>query len=233
MLRSNSKIAEQRRVLGGMTSTTFRRYTNLAAAIHLLQKRKITLLDPSTWDDRNDAYFMSEYKRRANAASVLALCFAESHETYHHWRVFSHGSDGVCIEFDKDGLLGAFNHDRGVRHGVMNYTLLKQAKSMADVDIEQLPFLKRWPYGDEAEYRAVYVDRDVSKPFHDVPISLGHIKRITLSPWLAAPLAESVKGTLKAIDGCSKIKIYRSTLIDNPDWKKLAGRAAPVVPDNP
>jgi hypothetical protein len=216
-----------------MTSTTFRRYTNLAAAIHLLQKRKITLLDPTTWDDRNDAYFMSEYKRRANLASVLALCFAEKNETYHHWRVFSHGSDGVCIEFDKEGLLGAFNHDGSVRHGVMKYILLKQANRMADFDIEQLPFLKRWPYGDEAEYRAVYVDRNFPKPFHDVPISLGHIKSITLSPWLPAPLAESVKGTLKAIYGCSRIRIHQSTLIENPDWKKLAGRAAPVVPDNP
>jgi len=216
-----------------MTNTTFRRYTNLAAAIHLLQKRKITLLDPSTWDDRNDAFFMSEYKRRTKSASVLALCFAESHETYHHWRVFSHGSDGVCIEFDKEGLLGSFNQDGSIRHGTMNYTLLKQAKKMADIDVEQLPFLKRWPYGDEAEYRVVHVDRDAPKPFHDVPISLSHVKRITLSPWLASALSDSVKAALKSIDGCSKIRIYRSTLIDNQDWKKLAGRAAPVLPDNP
>ena len=215
-----------------MTSTTFRRYTNMAAAIHLLQKRQITLLDPSTWDDRNDAFFMSEYKQRTNAASVLALCFAESHETYHHWRVFSHVSDGVCIEFDKEGLLEAFNRDPGTRHGTMNYTLLKEAKKMADIDVEQLPFLKRWPYGDEAEYRVVHVDSDVSKPFHDVPISLSHVRRITLSPWLAKPLSESVKKTLKSIEGCSNLKIYRSTLIDNQEWKKLAGRAAPVLPDH-
>jgi hypothetical protein len=215
-----------------MPTEILRRYTNLASAIHLLQTRKITLLDPSTWDDRNDAYFMSEYKRRTGAASVLAVCFAQSHQTYHHWRVFSHGSDGVCIDFDKDGLLGKFDHDACVQHGVINYTLLKHAKRMADVNIEQLPYLKRWPYSDEAEYRAVYIDRHASKPFHQVAINLGHINRITLSPWLAAPLAESVKSMLKAISGCSKIKVYRSTLIDNPEWKKLAGRVAPVIPDN-
>jgi len=216
-----------------MTSTTFRRYTNLAAAIHLLRNQKITLLDPSTWDDRNDAFFMSEYKLRTHAVSVLALCFAESHETYHHWKVFSHGSDGVCIEFDKEQLLDKFDHDQNVRHGTINYTLLKEAKKMADIDVEKLPFLKRWPYGDEAEYRVVYVGHDAPKPFHDVSISLGQVKRITLSPWLAPALADSVKAVLKSIEGCSKIKIYRSTLIDNPDWKKLAGRAAPVIPANP
>lgn len=50
----------------------FRRYTNLAAAIHLLQSRKITLLNPARWDDANDAYFMGEYKRLAGAETVLA-----------------------------------------------------------------------------------------------------------------------------------------------------------------
>ena len=233
MLRLMRALA--RHLIGGkkMTSTTFRRYTNLAAAIHLLQRRKITLLDPSTWDDRNDAFFMSEYKQRTNSETVLALCFAKSHETYHHWRVFSHGSDGVCIEFDEEGLLEAFNTDYSIRHGPVDYKLLKDAKRMSDVDIEQLPFLKRWPYGDEAEYRVIYIDREVSKPFHDVPISLSLIKRITLSPWLASALSESVKTALKSIDGCSTIKIHRSTLIDNQDWKKLAGRAAPILPENP
>ena len=45
-----------------MTEHTLRRYTNLASALHILQNRCLTLLSPETWDDRNDAYFMSEYK---------------------------------------------------------------------------------------------------------------------------------------------------------------------------
>lgn len=215
-----------------MTDVSFRRYTNLAAAIHLLRTRRITLLDPSKWDDRNDAFFMSEYKRLTNAMSVLALCFAESRETYHHWRVFSHGSDGVCIEFDKEQILRTVEREQAVRHGPMNYTLLKFAKKMADVDVDDLPFLKRSPYGDEAEYRIVYVDRAVKKTFHDIPIELSHVKRITLSPWLDAALSNSVKASLKSIDGCSSLKIYRSTLIENTDWKKLTSRVASMRPSN-
>ena len=165
-----------------MGSTSFRRYTNLAAAVHLLKNRKITLLDPSTWDDRNDAFFMSEYKDRTGASSVLALCFAESHETYHHWRVFSHGSDGVCIEFDKGRLLNAFSSKTGVKHGPINYTLLRQAQRMTDVNIEELPYLKRWPYGDEAEYRVVYVNQQVSKPFHESPYTGNGTTRVSSSP---------------------------------------------------
>src|ERR1700754_2480162 len=84
-----------------------RRYTNLEATIHLLRSRTITLLNPGSWDDRNDAYFMAEYNRRKNLKTLLALCFANCDETYHHWRVFSHGTDGVCLEFDRGKLLAA------------------------------------------------------------------------------------------------------------------------------
>ena len=216
-----------------MERTILRRYTNLAAAIHLLKTRQITLLDPSTWDDRNDAFFMSEYKRKIGASSVLALCFADSIETYHHWRVFSHGSDGVCIVFHKDRLLRAFDSVGGVEHGWINYTRLREAQRMTDIDIGELPYLKRWPYGDEAEYRAVYVDQENRKRFHEVPIRLNCISRIILSPWLTTSLSHSVKALLKSVRGCSKLKIYRSTLIDSREWKKLSGRAAPVEPYSP
>ena len=94
-----------------MSGPSLYRYTNLAATIYMLRTRNITLLNPATWDDTNDFYFMSEYKRLKDAKSVLALCFAESEESYHHWRIFSSGSDGVRIEFDKPALLGALKSD--------------------------------------------------------------------------------------------------------------------------
>src|SRR5690242_12938126 len=96
------------------------RYTNLAATIHLLQTRQITLLNPATWDDRNDAYFMAEYKRLKKAQTVLALCFTNK-ETYHHWRVFSHGSDGVRIDFAEERLTAAFEGKRNIRCGLVRY----------------------------------------------------------------------------------------------------------------
>jgi hypothetical protein len=64
------------------TKEVLRRYTNLAATIHMLRSRTITLLSPGSWDDRNDAYFMAEYKRRKGLKTLLALCFANCGETY-------------------------------------------------------------------------------------------------------------------------------------------------------
>jgi hypothetical protein len=213
--------------------TPFRRYTNLAATIHMLRTRNITLLNPATWDDRNDAYFMAEYKRFKNAKAVLALCFAEYRETYHHWRVFSHGSDGICIQFDKEKLLSTFAHDPQVRMGSIQYMKIKDLRAEEAVELEELPFLKREPYNDEREFRVVYVDTDEPLEFQDYELNLEWIERITLSPWISKSLANSVKQTLRSIDGCSKLQISRSTLVDNEMWKKMTARVKQEVRRKP
>ena len=204
-----------------MTVASFRRYTNLAATIHLLRSRTITLLNPATWDDKNDAYYMAEYKRYTGAKTVLALCFTEREETYHHWRVFSHGSDGVCIEFDKEQLLKVWDEELTVRAGKVTYREIKVQRKKGPLAVKQLAFLKRYPYRDEREFRVVYVSMDEVAEFKSFPIPLSCVRRVTLSPWMSNALDESVKQTLKDIPDCSNINVYRSTLVDNEAWKKF------------
>jgi len=213
--------------------TPFRRYTNLAATIHMLRTKRITLLNPATWDDRNDAYFMAEYKRHKNAKAVLALCFAEHKETYHHWKVFSHGSDGVCIQFDKEKLLSTFANDPKIRMGSIQYMKIRELRAEAEVELEELPFLKRDPYNDEREFRVVYVDMDEPLEFQDYELNLEWIERITLSPWISKSLSSSVRQTLRLIDGCSKLQISRSTLVDNEMWKRMTARVKREITQKP
>lgn len=200
------------------------RYTNLASAIHLLKTKSLTLLNPATWDDRNDSYFMAEYKRLKKAETVLALCFAESTETYHHWRVFSNGADGVRIEMDKEKIVSDFKNLENIKIGNVEYKRIKDVDQMKIVDVEKLPFLKRHPYGDEREFRIVYSSPKETIEHKGYSISLGWITQITLSPWMSPALVSSVKDTLKTIDGCSSLKIYQSTLVSNETWKSLTAR---------
>lgn len=39
-----------------------RRYTSIAAVIDILKRQELPLLNPESWDDRNDRYFMQLYK---------------------------------------------------------------------------------------------------------------------------------------------------------------------------
>ncbi len=204
-----------------MSAVTLRRYTNLASAIHVLRNRCLTLLNPASWDDRNDAYFLAQYKERISAATVLALCFAEAPETYHRWRVFSSGGDGVCLEFDKPQLLEAVRKDGTVTARAVIYRQINDVCA-APINDDNLPFLKRFPYEDEQEFRLLNVERDIETEYHHIPIALSAISRITLSPWMPAPLVKAVKETMKELEGCEGIKIYQSTLIENERWKNAA-----------
>jgi hypothetical protein len=198
-----------------------RRYTSLPALFHMLHNKKMTLLSPASWDDKNDAFFMAQYQQRKALKSTLALCFSEAPETYHHWRVFTHGSEGVCIAFDKDRLLKGFKPFSYVRAKAVSYKLIRDIKADRP-SADDLPFLKRSPYRDEKEFRIVYSSKANQVEAKDFDIDLSTIQRITLSPWLPKPLSDALRASIRAIDGCAKMSVARTTLLENEDWKKAA-----------
>ena len=211
-----------------MTTTTnttaLRRYTELPALLGLLTSKSITLLDPASWDDRNDAHYMATYKEKRNLKSVLALCFSQSVETYHHWKVFAPGSAGVCIEFDKRLLLRAMKSHGGVKTGRVDYLTIKEARALSR-RTDELPFVKRAGYRPEAEFRLLYTSEVGQHGSLSIPISTSSIRSVTLSPWLHSSLKEPIKQLLKGIDGFSELKVVRSTLVSNEEWKAYGNAA--------
>ena len=209
-------------VRNNRTSTPpLRRYTNLAAVIHHLHTKTITLLDPATWDDRNDAHFLQQYKSKQNAKTVLALCFTEQTDRYHYWHVFARGVNGVCIQFDKELLLNTLNEEDGFKHRLVDYKSIDYI-SEDKPELKDLPFLKRKPYKDEKEYRIIYIDKHKTMENKPINIEISWINRITLSPWMPKALVDSTKVILKSIDDCGELKIFHSTLTGNEKWKKAA-----------
>ena len=205
----------------GPPVTILRRYTSLASLLALLQDKKLTLLSPGLWEDRNDAFYMSEYKTKKSLKTLLALCFSESDETYHHWRVFTHGADGVCIHFKREALLQALPIGHQLIAGPVTYRKINDLPRLKP-RLEQLPFLKRQPYSDECEFRLVYEDKRSEMETKGFPLPLRTITRVTLNPWLSAPLADAVKRTIKSTPGCTALKVYQTTLLENETWKKAA-----------
>jgi hypothetical protein len=138
--------------------------------------------------------------------------------------VFSPGCDGVCIEFEKSALTDAFSGDDRVRADAVSYKQVKELNSLLDASIEDLPFLKRYAFQDEREFRLVFTDRCARDELKQYEIALEGIKRITLSPWMPKPFIEPIKDTLRNLIGGVSINIYRSTLIENEKWKSFATR---------
>lgn len=201
---------------------SLRRYTELPYLIDYLQTKELVLLNPATWDDKNDSYYIEQFARANGYKSTYALCLADASETYHHWRVFSHGGSGVCIEFDREKLLSAVRAIPDLRAEGVQYKTIDALRSSAPLQ-DDLPFLKRHAFIDEREFRLFYGSQEKGTPVLRIPVPLSCIKRITLSPWLTKSVVDHVKQTLKSIKGCGSLKIYKSTLVDNENWKKFAG----------
>jgi hypothetical protein len=194
------------------------RYTSLPILLDILHQKRITLLSPGTWEDRNDAHYLERYKEESKLRTLLAICFSAGRERFHHWRVFSSGSSGVRIEFEKEQLLSVLENRAGFRHQAVEYRLIQNVKARRP-ELKSWPFLKREAFKDECEYRIIFESSREILQSVCVPLDLSSIRLITLSPWLPASVAPAVTETVHRIDGCAKIKVSSSTLIENSRWK--------------
>jgi hypothetical protein len=202
-----------------MTTISLRRYTTLPFLLDILNKKCLTLLDPKNWEDKNDSYYIELYKENLGLKSVLVLCFAESVERYHHWKIYSGSLNGVCIEFRKDKLLECLNVS-GIRTDYVQYKTYDEVRK-EPLAIYQFPFMKRYAFEDEREFRIIYEDRIHEFASKDFKISVNSINRIIFNPWMPESVYSSIKQIVKNIKGCKKIKVMRTTLVDNKKWKRM------------
>jgi hypothetical protein len=208
------------------TTPRLRRYTDLSAAIHILQTKSLTLTDPDRWDDGNDRFSMAEYKKRRGLQSLLAMCFADCGETYHHWRVFTEGKSGVCFELDKIAFLESLDALDGFEYRKVDYRRLNILSGNPGWNVADLPFIKRAPYKPEKELRVIFCSDDSSIDAVPVPIEPRWIKSIRLSPWMPKPLHDAVRRTLKKIDGFETLPVQSTSLIGSDTWKRWVEHAS-------
>lgn len=210
-----------------MTISTLKRYTSFPALIYMLQSKSLTLLSPGTWDDGNDKHCLEQYKEKKGLSVLLAACFTDAPETYHHWRVFAGDSSGCCVTFLKTPLLEKLDASRGVKYGEIDYRSLQKMRATAPT-VDKLPFIKRSGYVDESEFRVIYEATRGKLSKKDITIPIGCIDKITFNPWINRSLYSTAKSLLLTIPDCKVLgdKIVRSTLTGNADWKEIVENAA-------
>ena len=205
-----------------MNNGMLRRYTDLPSLLCMLTNKQITLLDPATWDDRNDAYYLEIYTQKKNLGNTLALCLTEKNETYHHWSVFTSRENGVCIVFDRKILESFLETQNGLMHGPVKYMMLSKMRE-GKISAEELPFLKRYAFEDESEYRLIYPSHSKIK-VKNIKLPLDAIRKISINPWAPDAFFEAIKNTIRSIDGCENIKIGKSSLVDNKEWRRIGDK---------
>ena len=198
---------------------TLKRYTSISVVIDMLYRKELALLDPETWDDRNDRYFMALYKEHTRAKGLYAACFTQVAETYHHWRVFGGAADGACVEFRRAAFEKHIAGNPDIRAEEVEYFYIKDAESITKGMPDRLPFMKRMGFEPEAEYRLIAKSGDEQAPALALPIDLRLIRQVFINPWLPESIYKSLKSVMGEIEGAGHIKISRSGLIDSQRWK--------------
>jgi hypothetical protein len=198
-----------------------KRYTELPYVIQILETRRLTLVNPSSWDDKNDSHYVQTYRDRKGHGSVLALCLTSALQTYHHWRVFTHGASGACIYFNDKKFLSWIKADAFITGREVRYKTLSQVQEMPPA-LEDLPFVKRKAYEHEAEFRLLHTTRGKSVAVKSFELPLEVIDKVILNPWLPPATAKAVERLIHRIEGCKKIDVLRATIVKNDAWQKAA-----------
>ena len=192
------------------------RYTTLPVLLDMLKRKRLVLLEPTSWEDKNDSEILLEYMRRNKIKKLFALCFSFGDETIHHWRTFADGISGCCIELDAKKLIAHLRKLRGIRYGPVIYRKIKDLKDGA-IDIDKIPFTKRWPYRCEQEFRIIW-QGDTEKACFEIDIDLRMINKITISQRMPDQVYSTIREYLRDAFSDPDKRINRSTIYQNRIW---------------
>jgi Protein of unknown function (DUF2971). len=187
----------------------------------MLNTKSFFLCDPQSWDDKNDSAFLAEYKSKKQLKTLLAACVTSADQTYHHWRIFTHGASGACIHFHNDQFFDWVARTNGITCGEINYKTLNELKSKTPT-INQLPFTKRKAYEHEDEYRILFESKTEDFKIKNFEFNINMIKRILINPWLPYETFKSIQQIISYIPDCKNIKIERATIVKNSEWIDIA-----------
>jgi hypothetical protein len=213
-------------------SNKLNRFTTLPVLLDMLKKRRLVFSNPKFWNDKNDTELLKIYRKAKCKKRLFVLCFLKDHETIHHWKAFADGISGCCIEFDKVKLteLLSTHKSNGVRFGSVVYKKLEDADDGAIDDCrDMIPFIKRWPYRFEKEFRAIWEGNEDGYEIENIDLKM--ITRITLSPTISTPVFDTIEDLLRndlKIPG--ETEINPSTIYKNVKWiRKFAKFKSPVA----
>lgn len=215
-------------------SKRLRHYTTLPVALAILGSGKLMLTTPESWEDQNDIFALQRYRERLELEVVLAKCFTGASETFHHWKIFGRGPEGVCLVFDREKLVAELDK-HGLKHGWIRYLRLNDTAAWKTFAADDLALVKRPGYADEREYRILWTSKDPAeqgKKTYDVELPGGSLLEVMISPFLAESLQDPVRAALQHVVSHNKthsgVRVKSSTLVKSDWWQTVVGNRFPA-----
>ena len=199
-----------------------RRYTTLPVLIDMLVRKEITIMGYAHWVDANDRQALELYRQALHFGFVGAMCLTMAPETFHHWQIFAQGESGVCVVFDRKRLEAHLAGRSNFIPRKVEYVQLSEIGSVDATDIHRLPFLKRFGFRDEREYRLLGFSPEKQDSM-SIPLTPDLIQRVTLSPATHPNIVASLKVLLRSMPLWHDLRVGRSSLTSNETWQVALG----------
>ena len=204
------------------SDTILRRYTTLPVLIDMLVREQITILGYAHWVDANDRRALELYQQALHYGFVGAMCLTMAPETFHHWQIFAQGESGVCVVFDRERLEAHLACRSHFIPRKVEYVQLSEIGSVDATDIHRLPFLKRFGFRDEREYRLLGFAPE-KRYLMSIPLTPDLIQRVTFSPATHPNIVASLKVLLRSLPVWRDLRVGRSNLTSNETWQDALG----------
>lgn len=205
------------------------RYTKLEHALEMLEEKTICLTNPLTWLDQCDVKQLEAYRKYVSMPAVRVLCLSEIENSLLHWNIKKQEKlkdEICCVKFWFPALATSlFKRE----HLQIKKVLYYKASEIADknktsnIKPEKYPFIKRYPYRTEAEWRIVWAGTlPAGEKFKQIKILDEAIAGITLSPNIKGEDYKCYREKLMSY-GLKPKQIHSSTLDKNLKWLRSLG----------
>lgn len=210
------------------------RFIALEHVYDMLQNKRIIFPTHHSWDDKNDVELINEYQKRKGIKKIFLYCCLNESETIHHWEYFfkregKKDVSGCCVEFKREELIACLKKEVKRKGGNFRHANVKY-KKIGEIDSSKIqrgdmPFIKRWPYRYEKEYRLIWEgenSEDIikvnSSELLQWRFDLSIIKRITVSGKIPKEEFKSIKEKIFSLSDGRCIEVNHSKVYEYPAW---------------
>lgn len=196
---------------------TLYRYTQLRHALTLLRTKRIAMREPSGWEDKNDQTVIDMYRARRGSELVRVLCMTSTPDTYHHWKLYGKDNSAVAIVFNRTILNEWAKRITGLQLRSVRYVKLNDIDD-EHIELHDLPFIKRWGYRSEKEWRLLYEARNPNL-FSELDLPVDALMRVVINPWVSGDELRAIEVKLRSAWGSDELSISQTQMIDCKRWQ--------------
>jgi hypothetical protein len=92
------------------------------------------------------------------------------------------------------------------------------------IPVEDMPFIKRWPYRCEEEFRVIWEGKS-EQAFFEIEIDLSMINKVTINQRMPKQVYDTIRDYLHEAFDDPDQRISHFTLYENARWLKKFSRA--------